>query len=76
MKTSRDLGHRLYCQRCVWETHPHMLTTYCVLAHCDRCSYYGMMAMVLIGREPRHSIGGISRERKEQCITPRTPPTR
>ena len=26
-----------YCQRCVWETHPLMLTTYTLVGPCDRC---------------------------------------
>ena len=30
--------HASYCQRCVWATHPDMLTGYCLTAcACDRC---------------------------------------
>ncbi len=34
------------CQRCIWQTHPVMLAGYCIKGTCDRCGYYGDLAMV------------------------------
>ena len=36
-----------YCQTCVWETHPEMLTTYCYTAQCDRCHRTTELALVI-----------------------------
>ena len=39
--------HASYCQRCVWATHPDMLTGYCLRAcTCDRCGEVADLAMV------------------------------
>jgi hypothetical protein len=41
--------HPSLCQRCVWETNPTMLTSYCIEGTCDRCGYYGDLAIVEVG---------------------------
>jgi hypothetical protein len=41
---SRD---KLYCQGCVYQEHPSMITTYCIDARCDRCGRFGWLAICI-----------------------------
>lgn len=44
----RSLRFPAYCQGCVWEIHPQMMTTYCLRGcTCDCCGYKGDLALVL-----------------------------
>jgi len=39
------------CQRCIWQTYPTMLTGYCIEGRCERCGYYGDLAIVKAASE-------------------------
>ena len=55
---AKGRGTQSYCQRCVWETHPEMLTTYCITAErCDRCERVADLAIVKVGEKREWEIG-------------------
>jgi hypothetical protein len=44
----RNYNTDSYCHRCVWTTHPRMLTGYCLWnARCTRCGHVSDLAMVV-----------------------------
>lgn len=47
------MNQQSWCQRCIWEQHPEMLTTYCLAANCDKCGRWADLAMVRVNSAPR-----------------------